>query len=162
MCSFVSAACSGLGHGAAQLQKIKPAVPQVAQALPGFFLSTSFLSDHNGSWRTWKPATSLRSQAFLGSRHDAGAFGLYVGPVSRLYSPLRLIFNWTLAVGKRTFSGAGRQQGARIVLGGAQFLGAQQRVEFDCSVGSNTFAAAPQLALCIPAGMSPRVSKRRS
>ena len=69
---------------------------------------------------------------------------------------------WTLANGQRTFSGAGRQQGARIVLGGAQFLGAQQRVEFDCSARSNTLAAAPQLALCIPARVLPPVSKRRS
>ena len=55
---------------------------------------------------------------------------------------------WTLADGRRTSSGAGKQLGARIVLGGGQFLGAHKRVEIDCSVGSNTLAAAPQPALC--------------
>ena len=69
---------------------------------------------------------------------------------------------WTLADGRRTSSGAGKQLGTCIVLGGGQFWGAHQRVEFDCSVGSNTLAAAPQPALCIPAGMLPLVSKRRS
>ena len=69
---------------------------------------------------------------------------------------------WTLADGRRTSSGAGKQLGARIFLGGGQFLGALKRVEIDCSVGSNTLAAAPQPALCIPDGMLPPVSKRRS